>query len=108
MPVETSPPTIRARASCLWAPTGSTPVPFEVDLWSNGTVNLTGEAPFGAAVTGSTWAPEFQAIAERSGYWGTSVPVEAQSHLLLKATNALRRELALGAHPSTGAFPGSE
>lgn len=103
-------PMPKASARFNWSVPGDADVEFVVALYSNGTVSLSAPAPYVGLVTSLEWSDENDAIVDSSGYWSARhvQDLRTRKHLLLKATNALRRELGLPPHPMTPDWPGAE
>ena len=107
-------PSIRARATFLWTPPaghpGIEPGQFIMTLYDNDVVDLDLPAELRGIVFGLQWSTDHQAISSGGGFWDhkRDWPLEVRDHLLLRASNALRRELALRPHPATPNFPGTE
>jgi len=112
-------PVVRADARFTWAPPGTpaatqgssvTPMDLAVALYSNQTVNLTAIKPYADIVTGLEWEDGSDAITSAGASWSSGATWEdnAKQHLLLKATNALRRQMGLPLDPRTPEWPGSE
>ena len=99
---------VLAQVRFIWTPPeGGEPAEFEVALYSTNGVELSASQFYAGIVSGLEWSDEHQAIRSGSGYWDSRFQSD-KTHLLLKATNALRRQLGLPAHSATGRFPGTE
>ena len=102
-------PTLRARAVFTWSKPGEPPRRFEARLYSTDIVQLDAEPPYATLVVGDVpWEANENAIRSTGGYSDPSLRPEDREHLLLKATNALRKGLGLPLHDATPRYPGTE
>ncbi len=103
-------PTVRARAVFSWEPPEGPLAEFTATLYSTRAVALTVPGPLSGLVVGLEWSEENQAIISSGGFWSSTLgwDTKVKQHLLLKGTNALRRELGLPPHSMTAAWPGTE
>lgn len=102
----------RARAVFQWGAVSGAPAEFVATLFEGleWTVGLRCDALPGLIVGALLWDQQQAQIKPSDIYWDPKLSWNQTTRetLLLKATNALRRQLALGPHPATGRYPGAE
>ena len=99
-----------ASTSFIWTPPDGQPTEFVVTLYSTNVVGFRAPGSLNGLVMPLEWSDERQAIISGGGFWKSDLNWDAytKNHLMLKATNALRKALGLPLHSMTASWPGTE